>query len=75
VIGTALDKQLNALKSQAFEVTDVLTDGEGGVAALTPDLNSKGIRVNPAGPALPETTPARGRSSQEGSWTSNEISG
>jgi hypothetical protein len=46
----SLFKQIAAYRAEAFEVRHVLTDGEGGVHALTTELNTLGIRVNPAGP-------------------------
>jgi hypothetical protein len=46
----ALLAQVNKYKSQNFRITTLLTDGEGAVLQLEPDLNAGGIIVNPAGP-------------------------
>ena len=50
VLRAALLKQIAAYRAEAFEVKHVLTDGEGGVHAMTTELNTMGIKVNPAGP-------------------------
>jgi hypothetical protein len=42
----ALFAQIGHYKSVGFKVTEVLTDGEGAVAKLTPELNQNEIRVN-----------------------------
>jgi hypothetical protein len=39
VIREALNKQLAMYRAESFEVGNVLTDGEGGVHALTPELS------------------------------------
>lgn len=45
----AVMRMINAYKSRGYEVKNVLTDGEGAIAALTPELNAMGINVNPTG--------------------------
>ena len=52
VIREALNKQIAAYRAEAFEIRNILTDGEGGVHALTEELNAKGITVNLAGPGM-----------------------
>ena len=45
----ALYEQLDLYKSEGFDITTILNDGEGAVAKLTTLLRGRGIHVNPTG--------------------------
>jgi hypothetical protein len=46
---SAIQKQINDFKAYGFTIKTILTDGEGAIAALIPELQSAGIIVNPVG--------------------------
>jgi len=48
-VSTALFEQLDKYSSRRFDITMLLTDGEGALVALSNDLNARGISVNPVG--------------------------
>ncbi len=45
----ALWKILGKIDQQHYEVSHILTDNEGGIAALFPELERAGYGINPAG--------------------------
>ena len=49
-LGKAIEQQVARYKPQGFEVKGVISDGEGGIAALEPVIKQKGITLHPAGP-------------------------
>ncbi len=46
----ALSSQTVEYKAKHFTVDSILTNGEGAVVALAPELAASGVSVNPAGP-------------------------
>jgi hypothetical protein len=46
----ALKSQLDSVAKRGFAVKTLLSDGEGASAKLEPELNQRGVNLNPSGP-------------------------
>jgi hypothetical protein len=49
-IRKALFNQLAVYTAHGYRITTLLTDGEGAIASLAPEIQGRSIAVNPAGP-------------------------